>query len=140
KGRRNELEAYNLSFNNMGINSYFHIVPDKKDSSKYKEKPLPYPKYLELVAKSKAILDIKPINQDGLTLRPMEAIFFRKKLITTDTTIVKETFYSNKNVFVLGTDDINKLKDFLNEPYENIDESIILHYDFDNWLKRLINE
>lgn len=137
KGRRVDLRLQEEVFNKKGVSTYFHIVPDKGEYDKYKERSISYKDYLELVASSKAILDIKPLNQEGLTLRPMEALFFKKKLVTTDSTIVNESFYNSRNIFVLGIDSIELLTEFLNTPYLDVENEVLEYYDFCNWLKRL---
>ena len=97
-----------------------------------------YYEIIKLVGESKAILDLNNGNQVGLTLRPLEALFFKKKLITNNINIINYDFYSPDNIFILGVDDISNLTIFLNKKYKEIDKKIIEKYDFSNWLKRLI--
>ncbi|MGO2358374.1 MAG: hypothetical protein ACTH6S_12345 [Mesonia sp.] len=136
KGRRKELENIEGVLNKNGLKTYFHIVPDKHESDESGPQPISYPKYLELLSKSKAILDINPIGQSGQTLRPMESIFLTKKLITNDGTITSCDFYKPENIFVLGQDDEKDLNQFINSPYEEVDEAIVARYDVKNWLRR----
>ncbi|HCF38843.1 MAG TPA: hypothetical protein DER56_07285 [Thermosipho africanus] len=91
---------------------------------------------LTKIGKSKAILDILSNPNDGLSLRPMESMFHRKKLITNSLLISNYDFYRSQNIFILGEDDLNKLPEFLNSPYEDIDEELIKKYDFKSWLSR----
>ncbi|MEN5380481.1 hypothetical protein [Sphingobacterium kitahiroshimense] len=136
KGRRTELDKLNQTFLDSMLKTYFYIVPDKNENGQIDNKPIPYHEYLELVSKSKAILDIQPVGQTGLTLRPMESLFFKKKLITNNQNIVSELFYNNHNIFILGKDNINSLQEFLQAPYEDISEEIVDKFDFSSWLKR----
>ncbi|VDH17421.1 Uncharacterised protein [Algoriella xinjiangensis] len=136
KGRKNSLNDIENKFKNQGLKSYFHIVPDKNSPNPNNITPLDYKDYLILLNKSKVILDYLQQGQSGLTLRPMESIFFKKKLITNDTNIVNEDFYLKENIFVLGRDDFENLKTFINSPYVELDPSIVNKYDFTNWLKR----
>lgn len=136
KGRRQYLQGLENLLNRNGVKSYFHIVPDKNESAKFQIKGIPYEEYLIVLSKSIAIIDIKPVGQSGLTVRPMESIFFEKKLITTDQTISSEDFYYPQNVFIIGKDDENYLKNFIDSPYFSLNKNIVANYDIDNWLKR----
>ncbi len=129
KGREKILKEINDNFiaNNLKTNIY--ICKNEKDF-------VPYDKYLEEVAKSKAVLDVNANHQIGLSLRPMESIFFEKKLITTNEDIANYDFYRKENVFIIGKDDYKDLPKFLNTPYKKIPKKIVDYYDYHNWIKR----
>ena len=129
KERKNELIKLEENLNILGITTNFYIIEREKDLIGYNE-------YLESISKSKCILDYNQEGQVGLTLRPMEALFLRKKLITNNVNIINYDFYKPQNIFVLGLDDINKIKEFVDSPYEEVDEKIVNYYDFESWLKR----
>ena len=74
-----------------------------------------------------------------MTLRPLEALQFKKKLVTDNKNIINYPFYRKENIFILGTDDIDQLYDFINSPYVDIGEDIIRYYHFENWLQRVID-
>lgn len=105
------------------------IIENKKDF-------VPYEEYLQLLSKTRVILDIVDIKQVGLTLRCMESIFFNKKLITNNLDIENYDFYNPNNIFIIGKDNINNIKEFIDKPYEPIDEKIVNYYDFEQWLER----
>ncbi len=136
KGRGDELRSIQESFKDLGLCVFFYIVPDKNDKTSKEIKNISYDKYLEIVGKAKAIFDMKPEGQTGLTLRPMEAIFFERKLITTDGNIIDQDFYDDANIFVLGKDDLNGLKNFIESKYKPIDPTIVKKYAFQEWIKR----
>lgn len=141
KGRIADLMKLKDKFNILGISHYFHITPTGKADMTYKniyKERIPYVKTLEYISGCKAILDYVSEKQSGLTLRPLEALFFEKKLITNDATITKRDFYKKDNIFVLGKDDIEKLPQFLNMPYKFVEKEIINKYDFDSWLNRFL--
>ena len=112
-----------------GINSKNIIIENEKDF-------VPYEEYLKLLPKTKVILDIVDGKQAGLTLRPMEALFFNKKLITNNLDIVNYDFYNPNNIFILGKDDISNIKQFIDSSYEPVNEEIVNYYDFEEWVKR----
>ena len=63
-------------------------------------------------------------------------MFLERKLITNNTDIKNYDFYNHDNIFILGEDNINEIKEFINKPYKKIDQDIIDYYDFDQWLNR----
>lgn len=138
KGRRPLLKNLESKLNSMGLKTLFHIISDNKDASEEQPQKIPYQDYLKLISKSKTIIDILPEGQSGLTLRPMEAIFLRKKLITSDQSLYNQDFYSKHNIFILGKDEEFHLKRFINSNYIPIDDEIVNRYDSKEWLKRFI--
>ena len=48
---------------------------------------------------SRSIIEIEDIDQNGLTLRSLESIFFGKKLITDNRDIVNYDFYKKENIY-----------------------------------------
>lgn len=140
KGRIEDLVSLKNTLDKNNITNYFHIVPSKNSSVQYKEHyqqdKISYYKVLEHISSSKVIVDIISNNQSGLTLRPLEALFFKKKIITNDKTIINRDFYNSNNIFILGIDDMDKLRKFINSPYHSIDYAIVNRYDFTNWIKR----
>lgn len=107
----------------------FKIIENEKEFIKYD-------KYLDMVSESKCILDYNQDGQSGLTLRPMEALFFEKKLITNNRDIKNYDFYNPSNIFILGENNIEDIKEFINKPYEKVEQKIIDYYDFEQWLSR----
>jgi hypothetical protein len=138
KGRKKNLEHINSIFVKHGIKSYMYIVDNEWNKRGYKgiTKPLSYYEYLGVISSSKVLLDYVQEDQHGLTLRPMESIFFRKKLITNNISIINEDFFHESNIFILGIHDTNNLFQFVNSPYIQISDTIIDQYDVQNWLKR----
>lgn len=136
KSRTNVLnEIYNYCEKN-NLNTYFYIVPksaysyDKNTENKY----MKYEDYLSVVSSSKCIIDLVSAENSGLTLRPLESLFMRKKLITNFNAIKKYDFYSKKNIFIIGEDNIENLFNFINSDYEEISDDIVNKYDFNNWI------
>ena len=95
---------------------------------------VPYDQVIQEIRQSRAILDVMQEKQHGITWRPMEAMCFQKKLITTFEEISDYNFYDSRNIFLLGHDDVEGLKDFLKKPYEPIDDSIRQEYVAADWL------
>lgn len=100
---------------------------------------LSYTDYLKRVMASRAVLEVMQQGQDSLTLRVMESLYFRKKLITNYQNIVHENFYRPANILVYqSTAELTrqKVEAFLDQPHETLDPALIHQFDFANWIQR----
>ena len=141
KGRAEYILSLEREFNKLGLKTYFHIVGDTRFETKkkpYYKPAIEYDVICQLIAKSKAILNIGMENQEGITIRDTEALFNKVKLITTNTHVVEYDFYDARNIFVLGQRDLAELPDFLKEPFAEIPEHIRERYTLDLWLEEFI--
>lgn len=87
---------------------------------------------------SRCILDSPQEDQLGLTIRVMEALGAKKKLITTNADVKKYDFYRKENIYVYnGSFDF--LNIFFKEPYKEIEQDIYKKYSLRNWLKEILN-
>lgn len=141
KGRLKEILAYENLFQDLGLKTKILVTPENKwkMSSKY-HKPIPYSEVLNITGKSKAILDYIEVTDSGQSMRVFEALFNKKKLITNSQLIIDYDFYDKDNIFILNVDNPREIKKFINSPYKEVDEEIILKYDFDNWIRRFVEE
>ncbi|MDR6733831.1 hypothetical protein [Sphingobacterium sp. 2149] len=137
KGRKSQLEDLEALFKKMGISSLIYIVGNRNLLGDHSgNKPIEYNDYLGHIAESSVILDLLQERQSGLTLRAMESLFFSKKLITNDHTIVEQPFYNEHNIFIIGKDSLDNLKTFIQTPFVPVDTEIVRYYDVTEWLKR----
>lgn len=85
---------------------------------------------------TRCVLDSPQAGQLGLTIRVIEALGAKKKLITTNEDVINYDFYCPENIYVYrGFFD---LKDpFFTEPYKDIDSDIYEKYSLRNWLKEI---
>lgn len=141
KKRLNYLRSIEKEINAFGLKTMFYITWErnfkKKDDGIHKPF-LPYEKVLDYIGESKAILHLIEGAQDGVTIRIQEALIHRKKLITDDKTIVNYDFYDKNNIFILGKDNINELKEFLNSPYKQKNSEFYKHSYYDQMLQEMI--
>lgn len=120
------------------------LSPDKNkkyDSSDYKyfiNTPISYDELITYVNQSKCIIDIVQENQNGLTWRPLESMFYKKKLITNFKQITSYDFYNKHNIFILGIDNIEHINYFLKTPYHDINKKIIYNYLPQGWLNNFL--
>lgn len=135
KGRLNTLKKLQDKFHSLGFVLKLYVINSKLDSECF----MPYLHYediIKLYSKCKGIVDIQQYGQSGLSLRPLEALFYEKKLITNNKLIMKYDFYKRSNIFILGMDNIETLNDFIQIPYSHIDMDVVHYYDIINWLDR----
>ena len=139
KNRTEMLSRLKEVFDAASIRYTFHLVRYKGAGNteiEYQE-PLKYREVLLRVAGTKAVLDLVSEGQHGLTLRPLEALFYKKKLITNMKNITEFSVYDPENIFILGLDAIEDLPAFIASPFN--DEraaSLSAFYSMDSWLER----
>lgn len=141
KDRLGIIKDLHRRFEQMNLTDELMVVatPHKKYSrsdEKWLAKRVPYEKIAENIKQSRAILDIVQSGQSGITLRPMEAMFYNKKLITNNIHIKEYDFYTPRNIFILQERNISELKEFLDLPIIEIAQEIKNKYRFSGgWMK-----
>lgn len=101
-------------------------------------KKIPLKEVNSLYLRSKCILDIANPNQTGITMRTIECVGANKKLLTTNTQIKKEAFYTEKNIKVFDRNNPKVDFQFIEESYEYPNRE---KYHVSEWVKNLlINE
>jgi len=101
---------------------------------KFTDKIMDYTETLSYTMSAKIIIDLLVEEHSGLSFRFFEAMKYKNKIITTNTSIKNYEFYHPNNIFVFEEDNLNQLKYFINKPYQelkNVDQ-----YSFINWFKK----
>lgn len=102
------------------------------------DRRLEYWEIIDLIEKSNAILDLNKNNQVGMTLRPLEALFFNKKLITNNKFIgLYNKHYPMDNVLILD-ENYDNIIPFLLKPTIDVSKNKSF-YTFEKWLERIKN-
>lgn len=110
----------------------------KESKVKYSN-PITAEENIKNILESYAIIDLVDDNQkSGITLRPFEAAYYKKKLITNDKTVKTLKFYSQNNIFIVGIDSFESLKEFIALPFVEHNVENLLYYEYSNWLKRFL--
>jgi|JI10StandDraft_1071094.scaffolds.fasta_scaffold191463_2 hypothetical protein len=95
---------------------------------------------IEIINDSEIIIDIHHPNQVGLTMRQIEMIAARKKVITTNPHVSKYDFYNPKNILIIDRDHPIIPNQYVNELYVDLDSSIYDKYSINNWLITMLNQ
>lgn len=144
KGRIPQIRLVQLACNQQRLSANLNVVVENVDdySLEYRDLLLTnymsYEKVLRIIAMSKALLEIVKEGQSGLTIRTMEALFYNKKLITNNVSIVNESFYNKNNVFILGKDKLENLSSFLSIKPVTYDTDFLHTHLFSTWLNSII--
>lgn len=129
KKRESQLKKLSLVLKEYKLN--FKLIYNARDCISYKEN-------IDNILHTRCVVDIVQDGQIGITLRPLEALFLRKKLITNNKSIINENFYTPKNIFVIDLDDFSKIKEFIESPFSDIEDKIVKQYTVDAWLNHFV--
>lgn len=121
-----------------------YVYRKKKDieykDAKYREfhfKPIDETGMIQLFRETGCILDSPQEGQVGLTMRAIEALGSKRKLITANADIENYDFFRKENIYIYdGTFDFSS--PFFTEPYVEIDSIIYGKYSLKHWLKVLL--
>lgn len=91
-----------------------------------------------IVDKSKVILDIEHPKQTGLTMRTIEMIGMKKKIITTNRDIVNYDFYDPQNILVISRDNPEISHSFFNSEYKPLEKDIYDKYYIESWINDIL--
>jgi hypothetical protein len=142
KGRLAELVRWKDLFERQGLRTHFHIVADRRKTYSPQDKALvtddwiSYASNLELVRRSKCLLEVLQGTQSGPTMRSIEALFFNCKLITNNASIIDCEFYHPSRIFVIGRDRPEALQAFLESPVEVASEELLSKHEIWSWLRK----
>ena len=136
KGRISTIIELENIFKSLGLIMNFHVVSTGEQNTfnyPYKE-AINYDELIKIMNQSNSVLDIVQDGQVGMTLRPIEAGFLKKKLITNSKEILNAFYYNSSNIFVIGHDDFESLPMFLNTEYKDVFDYNF--FDIESWLER----
>lgn len=137
KGRYDQLMELSKYLIDNGINPDFHIVDAHKEGKFYQKDYMQYDAVLRHLRKSRYLVEIVQEDQNGLTARTLEAMFFGKKLITNNAQVKKCSFFDRDNIYVMNDGlDINA---FFEKPFRDIERSKLFRYSAEGWIKNFID-
>lgn len=142
--RAEKLVKMHEIFQEQGVTDKLVIV--KNPHQHYKEhiakhlteNHMTYDEIIQEIRKSRCILEIVQSGQQGISLRPMEAAVYQRKLITDNKNTVNYDLYTPNNVFIIGKDPIEKLKNFIRSPYIPLPDETLEKYTPQYWMDELM--
>lgn len=105
--------------------------------SEFNFKPLSSKEMNELYVDSKCVLDSPQDNQVGLTIRVIETLGAKKKLITTNKDVVNYDFFNESNIYIYDGD-FDFTSEFFNSEYIELPKKIYEKYSLKKWLETLL--
>ncbi|MFA6086663.1 hypothetical protein [Mucilaginibacter sp.] len=120
---------------------YYRIVDPKFRNIKVKDfsfKGLSKQEVVFIIENSLCIIDINHPRQTGLTIRSIEVLGAKRKLITTNHDIKNYDFYDPGNILLVDRD--NPILDdaFLKKPYQDIEQAVYDKYSISQWVNDLL--
>lgn len=137
------LKVYFYFFSPSKILFYFKSMFDKNtrgiDIRDISFSPLSGGEILSLISRSKVVLDIEHPGQVGLTMRSIEMLGAKKKLMTTNKAIVGYDFYNpNNNILIDRKNPVFNRDVVLSEQVE-IDLKTYEKFSIHSWVETLFN-
>lgn len=131
-------EENNLNFKSL-VTVPFYNSNYENTKIEFMTNAISYVENLNFVQKSAAILDIKLHHHNGLSFRFFEAMYYNKKMITNNASVVNYDFYDPNNIFITDFEDFSGLNEFMKLPYQIVASEIKEKYGFSNWIKYVLN-
>lgn len=135
KGRARQLSKFANALNSHGVPNSFIVVDrnvaEQEEGLIYRSTELSYPDYCQNASKALAIFDLSQSGVFALNLRAMEALFFQRKLITTNSRITECDFFRPENILVVENEDelSDRIENFLASPFEPYEEELLKRYE-----------
>lgn len=121
---------------------YRKIMNNELRKAKYNEfhyVPLKGKEMNDVYETSRCVLDSAQDGQLGLTIRVLEALGAKKKLITTNEDIINYDFYQPENIYVYdGKIDLKNV--FFTHEYKEVNEQVYEKYSLRSWLKEIVED
>ncbi|WP_371017773.1 lipopolysaccharide biosynthesis protein [Pseudalkalibacillus sp. JSM 102089] len=149
------LQSIKKQLDYQGVNYYFYMYYPSKllfwvkklfdpkfrsaNMSDFNFKGLNKQELRNFYKRSKVILDIERPKQVGLTIRTLEVMGAKKKLITTNESVKKYDLYNSKNIFIVNRDKPEISKEFFVEKGAEIDKKIYSYYSIEAWIKEVLS-
>jgi hypothetical protein len=92
----------------------------------------------QVVACSKAVLDVEHPRQRGFTMRTIETLLAGKKLVTTNKHILTSNLYHPSRVHVISRANPEIPTPFLEQPYLDISDELRNYYSCEGWISELL--
>lgn len=134
----NKLSYFYYMFLPTRLLYYYRSIGDSSirgaGSRAFQYQPLSKASVLELMEQSKVVLDIEHPKQSGLTIRTIEVLGAKRKLITTNADVKNYDFYHPQNICVIDRNNLKLDPQFFETPVVDVPEDVYWKYSIDGWL------
>lgn len=94
----------------------------------------------DIYRKSKILVDYTAETQTGLTMRTIESIGFKCKLLTNSNIIKTTDIYNETNVHIYDLEEFKIDSSFINNGYKELDKDILNYYSVQGWIKSIFGD
>ena len=101
---------------------------------------MPLDEVYRIYANSNCILDVESSTQTGLTMRTIEIVGLKKKLMTTNKDIINYDFYMPNNFLVFDRQNVTISKEFFSNTYIDMPNGIYEKYSLRSWVLEVLGE
>lgn len=101
---------------------------------------VPYQEFVLREAKAKCILEILQISQFDETLREIEAMVLRKKILTNNSNLIDAEKIFGDNILIFDDNNLpseQKLLDFINRPFSQYDHDYVKQHCVPHWFENI---
>lgn len=107
--------------------------------SEFSFDPLAKSSVQNVFVSSKAILDIEHPKQTGLTMRTLETLGAKKKLVTTNQNVKDYDFYLEQNICVIDRESPSIPDAFFQTSYLDVAPEVYQRYRLEGWLDEILS-
>ncbi len=106
---------------------YIHITPIKKEIVE------------SIHSSTRCGIDINHPKQTGLTMRTIEMLGLKRKLLTTNNNVRNYDFYRPQNQIVIDRKDVKISREMLVEEFQPVSEEILRRYSINYWVDEVFD-
>lgn len=136
--RGKHLNAYWFFYLQAGFMFYWYWLTKREfklsDKKCFSTKKKSGKEIASIVEQTRVIIDVEAPSQNGLTMRTIEMLGLKKKLITTNKDIVNYDFYNPNNICVISREDPHLPDGFADSPYIDMPRDIYNKYHLNSWI------
>ena len=117
-------------------------APEYKNAKlgEFKKEKIAPQQMMEVFEKSKCVLDSPQAGQTGLTIRTLECLGAKKKMVTSNADIKYYDFYDETNILIFEAErPVDTNSPFFTAPYKDLPEDLYEKYSLRNWLKTILS-
>lgn len=100
---------------------------------------LPFNELYKTYSDSKCVVDVENPGQHGLTMRSIEIIGLKRKLITTNADIANYDFYNQNNILIIDRNNPIVDMSFFDKPYQEISKELYEKYSLKQWIINVLS-
>jgi len=129
KGRLNWLLDFKAESEKRKFKTIIDVRSNTKIGAGNKERKggtKTYNNYLKSQLRGRCVLDIVQKGQEGMTLRPLEALLYGQKVLTNNISVKKLEIYHPSNIYVIEDElDFDEISHFMSQPMSEVDNKIL---------------